>query len=69
MAKWEAEYNQLMNAAREEDTYDYGAALNEAWKDDVVNESGMKFDDDGLPILGNYVFGERWLRKLTRRAR
>ena len=58
MGKWEAQYNQLMNSGREDGEYDYGTALNEAWKDEVANDSVMKFDDDGLPVLGNYVFGE-----------
>ncbi|KAI0696708.1 hypothetical protein BC835DRAFT_1414101 [Cytidiella melzeri] len=56
MAKWEQEYNQLMNSGREDVGYDYGAAMNEAWKNDVTHESGMRFDDDGLPILGDYAF-------------
>ena len=59
MARWEAEYNQLMNSERDEFGYDYGAALNEAWKDDITHETAIKFDGDGLPILGEYVFGER----------
>jgi peroxin-5 len=59
MARWEAEYNQLMNSERDEFDYDYGSALNEAWKDDVTHETAIKFDDDGLPILGQYIFGKR----------
>ncbi|KAI0088040.1 hypothetical protein BDY19DRAFT_951643 [Irpex rosettiformis] len=56
MARWEAEFNQLRNRGREDGEYDYGQSLNDAWQDDIVNESGMKFNDDGSPILGNYVF-------------
>ena len=56
MARWEAEYNQLMNAEREEN--DYGDAMQNAWSDLVGHNSNVKFDDTGLPILGDYQFGE-----------
>lgn len=60
MAKWEAEFNQMMSAQREDD-YDYGAAMQNAWadyEDGITNEDGrVKFDDDGLPILAPYTFG------------
>lgn len=56
MARWEAEYNQLMNGTRDE--LDYGASMEESWKDSIANENMQKFDDQGLPILGDYVFGE-----------
>ena len=55
MARWEAEYNQLMAAGREED---YGEVMQNAWNESAVNDSGAKFDDDGLPIMDDYAFGE-----------
>ena len=65
LAKWEAEFSQMMNAQRESLDYDYGESMQQAWEsgandlqDDGVRES-MKFDDDGLPILGPYEFGKR----------
>lgn len=61
MARWEAEFNQLMNADRE-DT-DYGDAMQGAWNDAVANDLNMKFDDEGLPILGEYIFGKSDLRR------
>lgn len=59
LAKWEAEYNQLMSAQRDE--LDYGEAMQGAWEsglgDYEPREDTMKFDDEGLPIFGDYVFG------------
>ena len=64
LAKWEAEFSQMMNAQRESLDYDYGESMQQAWEsgasdlqDDGVRES-MKFDEDGLPILGPYEFGK-----------
>ena len=54
MARWEAEYNQLMASTRDDE---YGQAMQGAWSDATANESSIKFDDEGLPTLGDYVFG------------
>ncbi|THH02071.1 hypothetical protein EW026_g733 [Hermanssonia centrifuga] len=54
MAKWEAEYNQLMSSTRDE--FDYGASMQEAWNTGTANETTIRFDDEGLPILGDYIF-------------
>ncbi len=54
--KWEAEYNQLMSSTRDE--FDYGASMQEAWNTGTANETTIRFDDEGLPILGDYIFGE-----------
>ena len=63
LAKWEAEFSQMMNAQRESLDYDYGEGMQQAWaggigdsQEDVIHEP-MKFADDGLPILGPYEFG------------
>ncbi|KAF5393344.1 hypothetical protein D9757_000793 [Collybiopsis confluens] len=62
LAKWEAEFNQLMDAQR--DDLNYGNAMKEAWESGLGNlneppasaDQAMKFDNDGLPILGDYLF-------------
>jgi peroxin-5 len=63
LAKWEAEFNQMTNSNREELDDDIGADMQNAWeggigdfREDVHGESVI-FDDDGLPVLGEYVFG------------
>ncbi|KAI0341900.1 TPR-like protein [Trametopsis cervina] len=55
MAKWEAEYNQLMHSSVEDWDYDYGSTFTEAYKNGLGEEKS-KLNDDGLPILGSYVF-------------
>ena len=63
MAKWEAEFSQLMNRQRDE-LEDYGSNMQNAWEGGLGNledtlgiTKSMKFDGEGLPILGDYVFG------------
>ncbi|GBE81169.1 Peroxisomal targeting signal receptor [Sparassis crispa] len=65
IAKWEAEFNQLMSSHREDGDYDYGEFMQNAFHDGLVDEFGnrlgqdadtIKFDDKGLPILEPYVF-------------
>ncbi len=63
MAKWEAEFSQLMNRQRDE-LEDYGSNMQNAWEGGIGNfedtlgmTNSMKFDGEGLPILGDYVFG------------
>ncbi|KIM45315.1 hypothetical protein M413DRAFT_441996 [Hebeloma cylindrosporum] len=59
MAKWEAEFSQLMNAQREE-LEDYGTNMQKAWEGGVGDyagpSQGVKFDGEGIPILGDYLF-------------
>jgi peroxin-5 len=62
MAKWEAEFNQLRNAHREDGEWDYSAAMQHAWEEsaaefDDLFMHNMKFDQEGLPILDPYIFG------------
>ena len=64
MAKWEAEFSQVMSAQREELDFDFGGDMQKAWENGLGNYQGsssgappLKFDDDGLPILGEYKFG------------
>ncbi|KII92734.1 hypothetical protein PLICRDRAFT_103768 [Plicaturopsis crispa FD-325 SS-3] len=64
IAKWEAEFNQLMSSKREDLDHDYGSEMQQAWESGLGNyeDSGftgdapLKFDDEGLPILSEYVF-------------
>ncbi|KAH9002058.1 peroxisome targeting signal receptor [Lactarius hatsudake] len=62
MAKWEAEFNQLMNAQREEGEWEYSTSMQRAWDEGVAADlddsftHNMKFDHEGLPILDPYVF-------------
>jgi hypothetical protein len=50
--------NRLMSAQREEGEFDYGADMQRAWENQLPSEPDLhEFDDDGLPVLGPYVFG------------
>ena len=48
-----------MSAQRDE--LDYGESMQEAWENGIGDyeprEDHIKFDDEGLPILGDYLFG------------
>jgi hypothetical protein len=62
MAKWEAEFNQWMNAHREDSDWNYSAAMQHAWEEGAAESDdsfvhSMTFDLEGLPILDPYVFG------------
>ena len=53
-----------MRAEREEGNIDYGTAMREAWEsglgdydNDLETLEPIKFDDEGIPQLGEYVFG------------
>jgi peroxin-5 len=60
-AKWEAQFNHLNNANRED--LDYGADFEEAYKKLYADENNgqltgsVRFDESGVPQLGPYVFG------------
>lgn len=57
MAKWEAQYREMMESQRESLDFDYGATMEEAWRDSPF-EPMTKFDDEGLPTVAPYVFGQ-----------
>lgn len=64
MAKWEAQFNQLMNSQRDELEADYGASMQKAWENglgdfsmDSASGEKIEFNDEGVPELGPYVFG------------
>ena len=62
IAKWEAEFNELMNKRHDEGEWDYATAMQNAWEEggEDMNDTfahNLKFDKDGLPILDPYVFG------------
>ena len=59
LAKWEAEFNQLMNSGREDDVdYDFESPLREAFQSGLGLDQTLpqQFDDEGLPILTPYAF-------------
>ncbi|KAF8502275.1 peroxisome targeting signal receptor [Russula emetica] len=62
-ARWEAEFNQLMNANREDGEWDFSAAMQRTWEEGVASlddtfAHSVKFDHEGFPILDPYVFEE-----------
>mgnify|MGYP007051637991 CR=1 FL=1 len=61
-AKWEAEFSQLMSAERE--GLEYGEDMQKAWESGLGNYNGessfdkpIQFDAEGVPQLGDYIFG------------
>lgn len=61
-SRWEAEFNQLMNAHREDGEWDFSAAMQRNWEEGAASSDDMlahnvKFDPEGFPILDPYVFG------------
>ncbi|KAI6040314.1 TPR-like protein [Pisolithus marmoratus] len=60
IAKWESEFNQLMDAQRDELEHDYGSAMQDAWENGHGEYTipDRKLDEDGYPIVGIYVFDE-----------
>lgn len=58
LAQWETQLSQLMGSQRDE-MEDYGKLMQEAYENDVQTvDNGIKFDDDGIPQLEPYEFGE-----------
>jgi len=58
MAKWEAQFSQLMNSQRDE--LEYGTDMQNSWEGGIGNYEGEKaiqFDAEGIPLLGAYIFG------------
>ena len=53
MVKWEDEFNQMMNGHRNMD-FDYDTMGMGQWEDPF---QPVAFDNDGIPLLGDYVFG------------
>ena len=54
MVKWEAEFNQMMNGQRSMD-FDYDTIG--SWEDPSSSSQPVAFDNDGIPLLGDYEFG------------
>lgn len=57
MVKWEAEFNQMMNDQRSMD-FDYDSMGITQWEDPSSSFQPVAFDNDGLPLLGEYEFGQ-----------
>ena len=69
MAKWEAQFNQMMSAQREDLDFDYGGMMREAYEAsgydaDFSTEPPMQFDEQGVPVLEPYVFGASLVMQL-----
>lgn len=66
IGKWEAKFHQWRNEEHEENGV-YGEAMQSAWEgglgdfENAFGEQSIRFDDEGLPLLGSYVFGMRHL--------
>lgn len=64
MAKWEAEFNQLMNGQRDEPEFDYAKDMQNAWEGGLGDFNGslapkrIEFDEYGIPKLEPYEFGK-----------
>ncbi|KAI0820042.1 peroxisome targeting signal receptor [Trametes gibbosa] len=63
MAKWEAQFNQMMSSQREDLDFDYGEMMQSGWDrwegnmdPDYSLGPPLQFDEEGIPILGDYVF-------------
>jgi len=61
-ASWEAEFNQLMNAQREDGEWGFPAAMQRTWEEGVASlddtlAHNVRFNHEGFPILDPYVFG------------
>ncbi|KZP17955.1 TPR-like protein [Athelia psychrophila] len=59
LAKWEAEFNQVMGSQREDDLdYDFNGAMQDAFRagESADHSSQPAFDEDGYPILSPYTF-------------
>ena len=50
-AKWEAQFNQLNNASRDDD---FETELQEAYQSNFPEQ---RLDEDGIPQLESYTFG------------
>lgn len=56
MVKWEDEFNQMMNGSRNMD-FDYDNMGVGQWEDTNPSFQPVAFDNDGIPLLGDYEFG------------
>lgn len=61
-----------MSAQRDDLGHDYGASMQQAWESGVgdlqekdLGTSRVTFDDEGIPILGDYIFGKLLLLDLS----
>jgi len=53
-----------MSAQRDELDHDFGGAMQQAWEgglgdfsESLLGDKQLKFDSEGMPILGEYTFG------------
>jgi len=61
LAEWEAEYNKVMNAEREELNQDWGINANLGDIDQNFGLGSLRYADQRMPDLAQYEFGEPFL--------
>lgn len=65
MASWESDFHQMMESQR--DGMEYEASMEDYYKnlaeEDIAfdQQQPIDFDQDGLPDLGGYIFGDYYL--------
>jgi hypothetical protein len=61
MAQWEKEFNEAMNAGREDFDQDYEQDINAQFaglnREFGLPNEGFTVDEDGMPVMGPYTFG------------
>ena len=62
LAEWEAEYNKVMNAEREDLDQDWGVNVNLSDTDKTFGLGSRRYDDEGIPDLSKYEFGKPLVR-------
>jgi len=62
LAEWEAEYNKVMNAEREDLDQDWGINANLSDTDNNFGLGSLQYDGEGIPDLPKYEFGEPFVR-------
>ena len=62
LAEWEAEYNRVMNAGREDLHQDWGINANMSGIDKGFGLGSLRYDDEGIPDLPKYEFGRPFVR-------
>ena len=64
LAEWEAEYNRVMNAGREDLHQDWGVNANLSGIDKSFGLGPPRYDDEGIPDLPRYEFGRPLVRTI-----
>ena len=65
LAEWEAEFNKVMNAEREDLDQSWGINANLGDIDKNFGLGSLRYDDEGIPNLPKYEFGKHFFRVRT----